>query len=150
MSLPHALSLTRYPSSYSCAAGVTWLHKMKPSFACPRHLLPAYLPTSRSTIEAISFGVNYGVEINTIKQAIGCEGRYRMDFHRTAQRIAGGQGNNVCVKFRELPYFLKAAQQAGFELSITQVVRDFCDKGERIVIDDHRQAPSYWHELTHR
>ena len=100
-------------------------------------------------LEAISFGVNYGVDINTIKQAIGNEGRYRVDFHQTAERIARGQGNNVGVKFRELPYFLEAAQQAGFALPITQVVREFCDKGERIVVDDHRQAPSYWHELTH-
>lgn len=101
-------------------------------------------------LEAISFGVNSGIDINTIKQAIGYEGRYRVDFHRTAQRIADGEGNHVGVKFRELPYFLEAAQAAGFDLPITKVVREFCDKGERIVIDDHRQAPSYWHEITDR
>ncbi len=101
-------------------------------------------------LEAISFGVNCGVEIHTIQQAIGHEGRYRADFNRTAQRIADGQGNQVGVKFRELPYFLEAAQAEGIELPMTNVVREYCDKGERIVIDDHRQAPSYWHELTHR
>ncbi len=101
-------------------------------------------------LEAISFGVNCGVDIKTIQQAIGYEGRYRVDFNRTAQRIADGQGNHVGVKFRELPYFLEAAQAEGIDLPITNVVREFCDRGERIVIDDHRQAPSYWHELTHR
>jgi 2-hydroxy-3-oxopropionate reductase len=101
-------------------------------------------------LEAISFGVNSGVDIEVIKQAIGSEGRWRVDFNRTAQRIADGQGNNVGVKFRELPYFLEAAQEAGFDLPITRTVRDFCDKGPRIVIDDHREAPSYWHELTNR
>jgi 3-hydroxyisobutyrate dehydrogenase-like beta-hydroxyacid dehydrogenase len=101
-------------------------------------------------LEAISFGVNSGVDAEIIKEAIGYEGRYRVDFNRTAQRIADGQGNNVGVKFRELPYFLHAAEVEGFELPITKIVREFCDKGERIVIDDHREAPSYWHELTQR
>jgi 2-hydroxy-3-oxopropionate reductase len=101
-------------------------------------------------LEAISFGVNNGVDIGVIKQAIGSEGRWRVDFNRTAQRIVDGQGNNVGVKFRELPYFLHAAQEAGFDLPITRTVREFCDKGPRIVIDDHREAPSYWHELTNR
>lgn len=99
-------------------------------------------------LEAISFGVNSGLDVDIIRQAIGNEGRYRVDFNQTAQRIAQGQGNNVGVKFRELPYFLHAAAEAGFALPIAQTVRDFCDKGERIVIDDHRDAPSYWHELT--
>jgi 3-hydroxyisobutyrate dehydrogenase-like beta-hydroxyacid dehydrogenase len=99
-------------------------------------------------LEAISFGVNSGVDIEVIAQAIGSEGRWRADFNRTARRIADGNGINVGVKFRELPYFLEAAAAGGFALPITKTVREFCDKGERIVIDDHREAPSYWHELT--
>lgn len=99
-------------------------------------------------LEAIAFGVNSGVGVDVIAQAIGNEGRWRADFQRTAQRIAQRAGKNVGVKFRELPYFLQAAAEAGFPLPITQTVRDFCDKGERVVIDDHREAPSYWHELT--
>lgn len=99
-------------------------------------------------LEAISFGVNAGVDVEVIKQAIGNEGRWRVDFNQTAQRIAEGKGNNVGVKFRELPYFLQAAEEASFALPITKAVREFCEKGEYIVIDDHRQAPSYWHELT--
>lgn len=99
-------------------------------------------------LEAISFGVNSGVDIDIIAKAIGSEGRWRADFNRTARRIAEGQGNHVGVKFRELPYFLQAAEAGGFALPITRTVREFCDKGERVVIDDHREAPSYWHELT--
>lgn len=101
-------------------------------------------------LEAISFGVNSGVDIEIIRQAIGSEGRFRVDFNQTARRIAAGQGNQVGVKFRELPYFLQAAAEAGFVLPITRTVREFCDKGERVVIDDHREAPSYWRELTLR
>jgi 3-hydroxyisobutyrate dehydrogenase-like beta-hydroxyacid dehydrogenase len=101
-------------------------------------------------LEAISFGVNEGIDIEIIQQAIGGEGRWRADFSRIAQRIAGGNGNNVGVKYRELPYFLYAAEEAGFALPITKSVREFCEKGDYIVIDDHRAAPSYWHELTHK
>jgi len=100
-------------------------------------------------LEAISFGVNAGVDADVIVRAIGDEGRWRQDFNAVAQRVARGAGNDVGVKFRELPYFLREAAEQGFELPITQVVRAFCDKGERITVDDHRDAPSYWHELTH-
>lgn len=99
-------------------------------------------------LEAISFGVNSGVDVAIIEQAIGREGRWRADFSRTAQRIADGQGNQVGVKFRELPYFIEAAQKNGFSLPIASTVHAVCDHGPRIVVDDHRDAPSYWHELT--
>ncbi len=101
-------------------------------------------------LEAISFGVNSGVDVNIIKQAIGNEGRWRADFSRVAQRIADGQGNQVGVKFRELPYFIDAAEKQGFALPITATLHAHCDQGPRIVVDDHRDAPSYWHELTRR
>ena len=99
-------------------------------------------------LEAISFGVNAGVEIDVIAQAIGKEGRWRQDFSAIAQRIAQGNGPNVGVKFRELPYFLLEADESDFQLPLTKILYDFCDKGERIVTDDNRPAPSFWHELT--
>ncbi len=92
-------------------------------------------------LEAIAFGVNSGVGIDIIEKAIGNEGRWRVDFNRTAQRIKAGEGNYVGVRFRELPYFSQAAAAAGFALPIAQTVHDFCDKGPRIVIDDNREAP---------
>lgn len=98
-------------------------------------------------LEALSFGVNSGVDIEILAQALGNEGRWRKDLNQTAQRIANGDALNIGVKFRELPYFLEAAQRGNFPLPITEVVHAFCDKGERVTIDDHRAAPSYWHEL---
>lgn len=100
-------------------------------------------------LEAISFGVNSGVDVDIIKQAIGSEGRWRADFNRIAQRITDGQGNHVGVKFRELPYFIESAQKDGFSLPIASTVHAICDQGPRVVVDDHRNAPSYWRELTH-
>lgn len=99
-------------------------------------------------LEAIAFGVNAGIDAPVIAQAIGSEGRWRKDFSAIARRIAEGQGDHVGVKFRELPYFLREAEEAGFPLPLTKLLWEFCDKGERIVIDDNRPAPSFWHELT--
>jgi 3-hydroxyisobutyrate dehydrogenase-like beta-hydroxyacid dehydrogenase len=101
-------------------------------------------------LEAIAFGVNSGVDIEVIERAIGNSGRWRVDFNQTARRILDGQGTTVGVKFRELPYFLRAAEHDGFDLPITQVVRSYCEEGERVAFDDHRKAPSYWHELMQR
>jgi 2-hydroxy-3-oxopropionate reductase len=101
-------------------------------------------------LEAIAFGVNSGVPPEVVAQAIGAEGRYRADFSRTAQRIAEGNGEQIGVKFRELPYFLHEAATQGFPLPLTATLHAFCDMGERNVIDDNRPAPSFWHELTQR
>lgn len=99
-------------------------------------------------LEAIAFGVNEGVNADVIRQAIGDEGRWRADFNTTADQIVVGDGINVGVKFRELPYFLRAAAEGGYDLPITAAVREYCEPGERVTVDDHRDAPSYWHELT--
>ncbi len=101
-------------------------------------------------LEAISAGVNEGVDINVIEQAIGSQGRWHADLSATARQIAAGDGLKVGVKFRELPYFLHAAQRAGYDLPMTKAVRTYIENGDRVTIDDHREAPSYWHELTHR
>lgn len=99
-------------------------------------------------LEAIAFGVKGGVAPDVIAQAIGSEGRYRVDFNGTAQRVARGEGAQVGVKFRELPYFLQEAAEQDYPLPLTATLHAFCDAGERIVVDDNRPAPSYWRELT--
>lgn len=101
-------------------------------------------------LEALSFGVNHGVDAAILEQALGTSGRWRADLNRTARRIVAGEGENVGVKFRELPYFLRAAAEAGFDLPLTERLHAFCDAGERVVIDDNRPAPSFWRELTGR
>lgn len=99
-------------------------------------------------LEAIAFGVNAGVDATVLQQALGNSGRWRVDLHATAGQIAKGAGDEVGVKFRELPYFLEAAAALGFPLPLTEQLYNFCAEGERVVIDDHRPAPSFWHELT--
>ncbi len=99
-------------------------------------------------LEAISFGVNAGVDAEIIQQALGNTGRWRVDLHSTASQIAAGQGEEVGIKFRELPYFLEAAAALGFPLPLTEHLYNVCKEGERVVVDDNRPAPSFWHELT--
>jgi hypothetical protein len=83
-----------------------------------------------------------------IRDAIGKEGFLRAGFNRYAEVVVLGQGNEVGVKYRELPYFLQAAEEMGYSLPVTATVRKVCEAGAHVVIDDHRPAPSYWHELT--
>lgn len=101
-------------------------------------------------LEALAFGVNAGVDAAVIRQALGNTGRWRVDFHATAGQVVEGHGDEVGVKFRELPYFIEAAKAAGFPLPLTELLYHFCDVGERVVIDDHRPAPSFWRELSKR
>ncbi|MCL4859285.1 MAG: NAD(P)-dependent oxidoreductase [Caldilineaceae bacterium] len=101
-------------------------------------------------LEALSFGVNLGVDAAVLQQALGNSGRWRADLHATAGQIVEGRGDEVGVKFRELPYFIEACQAAGLRLPLTELLYRFCDQGERVVIDDHRPAPSFWRELTGR
>jgi 3-hydroxyisobutyrate dehydrogenase-like beta-hydroxyacid dehydrogenase len=99
-------------------------------------------------LESIAFGVNEGVDASVIERAIGHQGRWRGDFNATAKLIVEGEGNSVEVKFRELPYFLHAAEMSGYELPLTRALRAFTEDGERVTVDDHREAPAFWHELT--
>lgn len=99
-------------------------------------------------LEAVAFGVRAGVNAEVIAQAIGDTGRWRTDFNAIARRVAQGTGEQIGVKFRELPYFLREASVQGFTLPLTEALYNFCDAGERVVIDDNRPAPSFWWQLT--
>ena len=102
---------------------------------------------SAAYIEAMAFGVLAGVDASVIHAAIGEAGRWRADFSYVAERVAAGEGEQVGVKFRELPYFLREAREQGFRLPLTEVLHAVCDAGPRVAFDDNRHAPSFWHEL---
>lgn len=98
-------------------------------------------------IESVAFGVNAGVPAEVIAQAVGGDTGWRAIVQSVAKRIADGRGNEIGVKFRELPYFIREANEAGFPLPITEHLYAFCDKGERVVVDDNRPAPAFYNEL---
>lgn len=101
-------------------------------------------------LEAIAYGLLNGVSASTLAEAFSVGG-VSPDFKglvRQAEQIEKGDGERIGVKFRELIYFIHQVETAGFKLPITEAVHRLCDAGERVTLDDHRPAPSYWHELT--
>jgi 3-hydroxyisobutyrate dehydrogenase-like beta-hydroxyacid dehydrogenase len=99
-------------------------------------------------LEAVAFGVRAGVEADILEKALGSEGRLRGDFHAIASEVAHGDPLGVGVKFRELPYFLQEARLTGFDMPLTDVLYQYLADKVRVTMDDHRLAPSFWHELT--
>lgn len=101
-------------------------------------------------LEAVAFGIRAGVDPQAIRTAVGGSGGpgdWRAYVDLIARRAAEGEAEEVGVKFRELPYFLREAESHGLALPLTRALYDFCDAGERVVVDDNRPAPSFWHEL---
>lgn len=98
-------------------------------------------------VEAVAFGVLAGLPAETIAAAVGSDHGWRRDIRETASAIAQGRGDNLGVKFRELPYFLDEARRCGFDLPITAEVRRRLEDAPRTVVDDHRPAPSWYGTL---
>jgi len=103
-------------------------------------------------LEAVAFGIRAGmtagVTPDIIAQAVGSENeRWRTIVLQTARAVQENRAEQIGVKFRELPYFLQEATESGFALPLTETLYSFCDTGPRVVIDDNREAPSFWHEL---
>lgn len=97
--------------------------------------------------ETVAFGVRSGVDAETIRAAIGDTECLRQGLSAIAARAAAGDAEHIGIKFRELPYYIREAELQRFALPITAALHVFCATGERVVVDDHRPAPSFWHEL---
>jgi 3-hydroxyisobutyrate dehydrogenase-like beta-hydroxyacid dehydrogenase len=98
-------------------------------------------------LEAVAFGVRAGLDPTVVGAAVGSDDGWREQVRFTAERAAAGKAEEIGVKFRELPYFLREAVETEFSLPLTQALYHFMEHGERVVIDDHRRAPSFWREL---
>ena len=100
-------------------------------------------------MEAMAFGVCAGVDPVAIRNLVGMGSGWRGEFDRIAKRIVDGAGKNLVVKYPELPYFLAAAEAAGFEIPLTEALYEFCKKGDYEMFDNmNRPSRSFWHELT--
>ncbi|MDE0400855.1 MAG: NAD(P)-dependent oxidoreductase [Candidatus Poribacteria bacterium] len=100
-------------------------------------------------MEAMAFGVCAGVDPTAIREAVGMGDGWRGQFDGIAKRIIDGDGKNLVVKYPELPYFLAAAEAAGFEIPLTEALYEFCKKGNYEMFDNmNRSSRSFWHELT--
>lgn len=100
-------------------------------------------------MEAMAFGVCAGVDPVAIRNVVGMGSGWRGEFDRIAKRIIDGTGKKLVVKYPELPYFLEAAETAGFEIPLTEALYEFCKKGDYEMFDNmNRPSRSFWHELT--
>lgn len=100
-------------------------------------------------MEAMAFGVCAGVDPVAIRDVVGMGSGWRGEFDRIAKRIVDGTGKKLVVKYPELPYFLAAAETAGFEVPLTEALYEFCKKGDYEMLDNmNRPSRSFWHELT--
>ncbi len=100
-------------------------------------------------MEAMAFGVCAGVDPVAIRNVVGMGSGWRGEFDRIAKRIVDGTGKKLVVKYPELPYFLAAAETAGFEIPLTEALYEFCKKGDYEMFDNmNRSSRSFWHELT--
>ncbi|MCC5807561.1 MAG: NAD(P)-dependent oxidoreductase [Opitutales bacterium] len=94
-------------------------------------------------LEILAFAQHSDLDINQVASIFAGS-----RLSEVAQHVIKEHGIDQGVKFRELPYYLEEARREGFNLPLTHALHAFCERGERIVVDDHRDAPSFWHELT--
>ena len=100
-------------------------------------------------MEAMAYGVCAGVDPVAIRNVVGMGSGWRGEFDRIAKRIIDDTGKTLVVKYPELPYFLAAAEAAGFEMPLTEALYEFCKKGNYEMFDNmNRSSRSFWHELT--
>ena len=99
-------------------------------------------------MEAMAFGVCAGVDPTAIREAVGMGDGWRGHFDRIAKRIIDGEGKTLVVKYPELPYFLAAAEAAGFEIPLTEALYEFCRNENYEMFDNmNRPSRSFWRTL---
>ncbi len=100
-------------------------------------------------LEAVAFGVQAGVDPAAIVRAVGGPTGWRGYFASMAQRVAEGRGDDVLVKYPELPYFLREARERGFQTPLTRALCDYLREARCDWVDNMgRPRPSLWNELT--
>ena len=100
-------------------------------------------------MEAMAYGVCAGVDPTAIREAVGMGDGWRGQFDGIAKRIIDGDGKQLVVKYPELPYFLAAAEAAGFEIPLTEALYEFCRNENYEMFDNmNRPSRSFWRTLT--
>lgn len=98
-------------------------------------------------LEPLAMGVLAGIDAQTVRDAMTGEQTWRKEFCAIADKVIAGQGIGIGVKFGQFPYFLQEAEEKGFELPLSKALFEFCDPGERVVMEVNRLSPSFWIEL---
>ena len=102
-------------------------------------------------LEAMSLGVQAGLDPRKIWQALSSAGAAGTSFERAAQAVIDGSAESRDCKLRELPYFIEEAKARGVCLPLTETLHGFCAKGDNRTADPLGiPTPSFWYELGHR
>ena len=102
-------------------------------------------------VEAMAYGVRSGIDPEAILQAVGGPDGFRAQFAGVARSVARNDDPAFYVKFPELGYFLREAEEAGLATPLTRALFDFLDPAERVTVDNMgRPIPSFWRELMAR
>jgi 3-hydroxyisobutyrate dehydrogenase-like beta-hydroxyacid dehydrogenase len=100
-------------------------------------------------LEAISFGVNGGVDAQTLSDAVGGGDGFRAHLRRIAERVAAGDGDANDVKYAELAYFLDFARDQRFPTPMLDGLSRFLSERAETRRDNmNRPYPPFWSALT--
>lgn len=97
-------------------------------------------------VEAIAFGANAGISLETLR-IVGGEQGWRRLFSGLLEKVIAGQGGEIGVKAGQLGYFLQEAEAKGFPMPLSQGLHDFLKDAEKVVMEANRLSPSFWNEL---
>lgn len=103
--------------------------------------------SSAAHLESLALGVKAGIDPSILARALGGDAGWREQLKQIAQQIDADNGDNVGVKFGQIPYFQAVANATDLSLPLSDALYAFCEPGERIVMEANRLSPSFWHEL---
>lgn len=100
-------------------------------------------------LEALAFGVNAGVDVDTIDRAVGGDNGFRSSLRSIAARVAAGGGDEIDAKYAEYEYFLDEANASGFPSPMLDALYEFQKERPPTGIDNmNRPYPPLWSALT--
>lgn len=98
-------------------------------------------------LEAVAFGILAGADPDAIAAGVGADSGWRGRIRDTVRAIEAGRAERLGVKFGQLMYFVKAAEELGFDLPLSRALHAFCEDGELVALEANRPSPSFWREL---
>ncbi len=107
--------------------------------------------TQAALIESIGFGVNAGVDAQTLLDAVGGTGGFRGQFSQTAEKIVNNEGDTMDAKYAEFKYFLNESKGVGFPMPLLENLHGWMSRFPESALDNRgRPFPPLWSSLTSR
>jgi len=104
--------------------------------------------TNAALLEAIAYGMNGGLKVETIREALGGNEGWRKMLVELCEKVAKNEGDGVGIKWGQYVMFLEEAAEKGIPMPLATSLHHFLRSSEMIVPEGNRKTPSLWHELT--